>query len=176
MSIDFSHRLEFYRRRLQAALDRCLPPADAYPARLHEAMRYSCDGGKRLRALLIYGAGEVLGAQAARWNEADGLPLKRDHLSAISGLTLDGRLVFQVRPYSLLAMLCLLSTYALWCALRDDNPVDSAGGARFVTKEAVAGISGQRVHDDLWAAERNLPTPNEVDAPGLWLARIDLPS
>lgn len=64
MSIDFSHRLEFYRRRLQAALDRCLPPADAYPARLHEAMRYSCDGGKRLRALLIYGAGEVLGLPA----------------------------------------------------------------------------------------------------------------
>ena len=29
------------------------------------------------------------------------LPLTRDHLSAISGLTLDGRLVFQVRPYSL---------------------------------------------------------------------------
>ena len=29
------------------------------------------------------------------------LPLTRDHLSAISGLTLDGRLLFQVRPYSL---------------------------------------------------------------------------
>ena len=27
----------------------------------------------------------------------------------------------------------------------------------------------------LWADERHLPTPNEVDAPGLWLARIDLP-
>ena len=29
--------------------------------------------------------------------------------------------------------------------------------------------------DRLWQSERNLPTPNEVDAPGLWLARIDLP-
>jgi transposase len=29
------------------------------------------------------------------------LPLTRDHLSAISALTLDGRLLFQVRPYSL---------------------------------------------------------------------------
>ena len=28
----------------------------------------------------------------------------------------------------------------------------------------------------LWQAEANLPTPAEVDAPGLWLARIDLPS
>ena len=27
----------------------------------------------------------------------------------------------------------------------------------------------------LWASERELPTPAELDAPGLWLARIDLP-
>jgi putative hydrolase len=27
----------------------------------------------------------------------------------------------------------------------------------------------------LWESERNLPTPAEIDAPGLWLARIDLP-
>jgi len=28
----------------------------------------------------------------------------------------------------------------------------------------------------LWGAERDLPTPAEIDAPGLWLARIDLPA
>jgi hypothetical protein len=27
----------------------------------------------------------------------------------------------------------------------------------------------------LWVSERELPTPAELDAPGLWLARIDLP-
>ena len=27
----------------------------------------------------------------------------------------------------------------------------------------------------LWVDEQDLPTPAEVDAPGLWLARIDLP-
>jgi putative hydrolase len=27
----------------------------------------------------------------------------------------------------------------------------------------------------LWESERTLPTPNELDAPGLWLARIELP-
>ena len=32
----------------------------------------------------------------------------------------------------------------------------TAGGARFVTKEALAGITGQRVHDDLWAAEAEI--------------------
>jgi putative hydrolase len=35
-----------------------------------------------------------------------------------------------------------------------------------------AGIEGL---DRLWRDEAELPTPAEVDAPGLWLARIDLP-
>ncbi|MDO9453528.1 MAG: polyprenyl synthetase family protein [Stagnimonas sp.] len=50
------------RARLHAALDAALPQADAYPARLHAAMRYACEGGKRLRALLVYATGEALGA------------------------------------------------------------------------------------------------------------------
>jgi putative hydrolase len=36
-----------------------------------------------------------------------------------------------------------------------------------------AGDEGLR---RLWHSERELPTPAELDAPGLWLARIDLPS
>ncbi|HZF77899.1 MAG TPA: flavoprotein, partial [Acetobacteraceae bacterium] len=36
------------------------------------------------------------------------------------------------------------------------QPVLTAGGARFVTREALAGISGARVHDDLWAAEAEI--------------------
>jgi putative hydrolase len=42
----------------------------------------------------------------------------------------------------------------------------------------VAGVV-ERAGDDglrrLWQSERELPTPAELDAPGLWLARIDLP-
>lgn len=42
----------------------------------------------------------------------------------------------------------------------------------------VAGVV-ERAGDEglarLWESERTLPTPAEVDAPGLWLARIDLP-
>jgi putative hydrolase len=42
----------------------------------------------------------------------------------------------------------------------------------------VSGII-ERAGDDglarLWASVRNLPTPSEVDAPGLWLERISLP-
>ena len=46
-------------------------------------------------------------------------------------------------------------------------------GAAFV--DGVVERSGGKGLDRLWADERNLPTPAEVDAPGLWLARIDLP-
>jgi len=43
----------------------------------------------------------------------------------------------------------------------------------------VAGVverSGAEGLARLWSDERHLPTPAEVDAPGLWLARIDLPT
>lgn len=50
--------------RLEAALDARLPAADRYPASLHQAMRYGSEGGKRLRAMLVYAAGEALGLDA----------------------------------------------------------------------------------------------------------------
>ncbi|MEY2463542.1 MAG: hypothetical protein QOH64_1680 [Acidimicrobiaceae bacterium] len=43
----------------------------------------------------------------------------------------------------------------------------------------IAGIverAGPAGLERLWRSEHELPTPAEVDAPGLWLARIDLPS
>jgi len=33
------------------------------------------------------------------------------------------------------------------------TPILTTGGARFVTREALAAIAGERVHDDLWVAE-----------------------
>jgi len=49
------------------ALDRLLPPAEAVPGRLHEAMRYSVfAGGKRIRPLLVLLAGECWGASRER--------------------------------------------------------------------------------------------------------------
>ena len=46
--------------RIEAALSRHLPPEEAIPARLHQAMRYSClNGGKRVRPLLVFAAGEL---------------------------------------------------------------------------------------------------------------------
>ena len=59
--LDFSAWQLARRQHFDAALAAALPPADTYPARLHTAMRYACEGGKRLRALLVYSAGETLG-------------------------------------------------------------------------------------------------------------------
>ncbi|MEM7286900.1 MAG: zinc-dependent metalloprotease [Actinomycetota bacterium] len=46
-------------------------------------------------------------------------------------------------------------------------------GAAFV--DGVVERAGTDGLFRLWEDERMLPTPNELDAPGLWLARIDLP-
>jgi len=46
-------------------------------------------------------------------------------------------------------------------------------GAAFV--DGIIERAGEEGLARLWQTERSLPTPNEVDAPGLWLARIDLP-
>jgi farnesyl diphosphate synthase len=52
---DFGTQLEAWRLRMEAALDKRLPPAEAVPARLHEAIRYSVlGGGKRIRPALVF--------------------------------------------------------------------------------------------------------------------------
>ena len=53
--------------RMEAVLARLLPAAHVAPARLHEAMRYATlEGGKRVRPLLAFAAGEVSNAPAER--------------------------------------------------------------------------------------------------------------
>ena len=61
MSLDTA--LDTLRARSEAALDRLLPPAGLPVAGLADAMRYAAlGGGKRLRAALVYTAGEAVGA------------------------------------------------------------------------------------------------------------------
>lgn len=51
--------------RTEAALGRFLPAAETIPQGLHDAMRYSAlGGGKRVRPLLAFAAGELCGATA----------------------------------------------------------------------------------------------------------------
>src|SRR5699024_8199705 len=48
--------------QIETVLDKVLPGPDVVPARLHEAMRYAVlGGGKRVRACLVYAAGEATG-------------------------------------------------------------------------------------------------------------------
>ncbi|MEO8134030.1 MAG: polyprenyl synthetase family protein [Betaproteobacteria bacterium] len=54
-------------RSVDLALDAKLPSADIQPRRLHRAMRYAVlGGGKRVRPLLAYAAGELTGAPVPR--------------------------------------------------------------------------------------------------------------
>ena len=60
---DFAAFLSALRPQVDATLDRLLPEAQAEPAGLHEAMRYSMfAGGKRIRPALVVLAGEAYGA------------------------------------------------------------------------------------------------------------------
>jgi farnesyl diphosphate synthase len=53
--------------RTEAALSEVLPSTEIAPRRLHDAMRYSTlGGGKRVRAMLVYAAGELTGAPDSR--------------------------------------------------------------------------------------------------------------
>jgi len=62
LSAPFEKRIAYYTERVAKKLDEVLPPASQAPERLHDAMRYAVfNGGKRVRPLLVYAAGECLG-------------------------------------------------------------------------------------------------------------------
>ena len=57
--------------RIEETLRSALPSSDIAPTRLHSAMRYAVlGGGKRVRPLLAYGAGELAGASLERVDRA----------------------------------------------------------------------------------------------------------
>ncbi len=64
---DFQRWASAHQHRFEEVLGRLLPQPDVAPQRLHQAMRYSVlEGGKRVRPLLAFAAGEVAGADVAR--------------------------------------------------------------------------------------------------------------
>lgn len=61
MPATFENRIAHYTERVAQKLDAVLPPVTQPPQKLHEAMRYAIfNGGKRVRPLLVYAAGECL--------------------------------------------------------------------------------------------------------------------
>jgi farnesyl diphosphate synthase len=64
---DFRTWMGGVQSRVESALERFLPGSDIVPAHLHEAMRYAVlGGGKRVRPLLAFAAGEAVGAPPER--------------------------------------------------------------------------------------------------------------
>jgi farnesyl diphosphate synthase len=64
---DFAAWMGAIQARVEAALARSIPGAQHLPSRLHQAMRYATlGGGKRVRPLLTFAAGELAGAMASR--------------------------------------------------------------------------------------------------------------
>ncbi len=58
--LDFPSWLASRVQQVEGTLEHTLPTADAVPTRLHDAMRYAVlGGGKRIRAALVYAAGEA---------------------------------------------------------------------------------------------------------------------
>ncbi|HEX5363756.1 MAG TPA: farnesyl diphosphate synthase [Gallionella sp.] len=71
MNVDFQSWVAARQSHFEEVLRGLLPSADVAPTRLHEAMRYAVlDGGKRVRPLLAFAAGELAGADPARLDVA----------------------------------------------------------------------------------------------------------
>jgi putative hydrolase len=88
----------------------------------------------------------------------------------------------------------LIGSYAMLTEALRRRRVETSDGDRFVERllglelgqaqyeRGTAFVRGvvERAGEDglarLWTSTRELPTPAEVDAPGLWLARIELPA
>ena len=60
MTFQFQEWVRTHSDQTEHALDAFLDPISAHPSRLHEAMRYAAQGGgKRIRPLLVYAAGQL---------------------------------------------------------------------------------------------------------------------
>ena len=71
MRSDFQGWVAARQSHFEDVLSELLPRAEVAPQRLHEAMRYAVlDGGKRVRPLLVFAAGELAGADVSRLNIA----------------------------------------------------------------------------------------------------------
>jgi farnesyl diphosphate synthase len=68
---DFAGWMRARQERIERALEALLPPSALSPTRLHEAMRYAVlGGGKRVRPLLAFAAGELASADPQRVERA----------------------------------------------------------------------------------------------------------
>jgi len=68
--------LKMKRKKIDEALENSLPKEDAYPPKIHRAMRYSLlNGGKRIRPILAMATSQVVGKKADLLMAACGIEL-----------------------------------------------------------------------------------------------------
>ncbi len=78
--VDFAVWLQERVEHIEGVLEQVLPPAETVPESLHRAMRYAVlGGGKRVRAALVYAAGE---ASLQAGSEASAQRIALDHAAA----------------------------------------------------------------------------------------------
>ena len=157
MTVPATHLLSFpdwmgsVQTRVEAALARSLPPGEAIPARLHQAMRYaSLAGGKRVRPLLVFAAGELAEASAARLEVAasaveliHGYSLVHDDLPCMDDDVLRrGRPTCHVEYDEATALLVGDSLQSLAFELLAREEYYSIGGGFVVSNSTKSGTTG----------------------------------
>jgi farnesyl diphosphate synthase len=81
---DFALWTRAVQARTEAALAACLPVAELAPTRLHAAMRYvALGGGKRVRPMLAFAAGEAVGVDT-RLTEAAACAVELIHVYSLT--------------------------------------------------------------------------------------------
>jgi len=149
---DLTEELVALSARADAMLARVLPPEAQPPVELHRAMRYAVlGGGKRLRPLLVYAAGESLGATPDRLDAAaaaveiiHAYSLVHDDLPAMDDDSLRrGRPTCHVVFGEAMAILAGDALQALaFDVLAHDRAIDVDAGARVEMLRVLAAACG----------------------------------
>lgn len=173
-----SARFENWRARVEAAIARALPSADASPQRLHAAMRYAALGsGKRLRPLLVYATGVALGADvrtldapAAAVELIQAYSLVHDDLPAMDDDALRrGRPTVHIAFDEATAILAGDALQSLAFAVLADTPTDDATRVALLRELAQAAgapgmCGGQALDVDATGAMQSLESLQRMHA------------
>jgi farnesyl diphosphate synthase len=152
-SLDFHRWMRAHQLRVEELLEQLLPSPSIAPARLHEAMRYAVlGGGKRVRALLAFAAGEVARAQpgpvaiaAAAVELIHAYSLVHDDLPCMDDdLLRRGRPACHVAFDDATALLVGDSLQSLAFQVLTDRPLAPDTGRQLEMVHALAAAAGSR--------------------------------
>ena len=139
--------------RMEAALARLLPAAKIAPGRLHEAMRYATlEGGKRVRPLLTFAAGDLAGATPERLEIAaaavemiHAYSLVHDDMPCMDDDVLRrGKATVHVEFDEATAMLVGDALQSLAFQLLSDSPIAQSADAQLEMVGTLAHAAGSR--------------------------------